>query len=71
VQIPEPKVFKLKFPQLPVLEDYKVITSDEFWGKFPSNLVQPAVSNINAARLAACLEAAGVPLTADVQKVLG
>jgi hypothetical protein len=70
VAVPEPKVFKPKFPDLPVLEDYKVITDEKFWDVFPRNFVQPAKSNIDAAGLARCAKQAGVGLSPHVAKVI-
>ena len=32
------KVFKPKFPEIPVLEDYKAGGDQEFWSKFPANM---------------------------------
>jgi hypothetical protein len=70
VDLPPPKVFKPKFPQLPALSDYKVIADKRFWDNFPSNYIQPAKSNISAQRLRDCLQAAAVPASPQTQKVL-
>jgi hypothetical protein len=64
------KIFKPKFPQLPVLADYKVIHDKQFWNNFPSNFTQPATSNISAAALRRRLEAADIPETEQIAKVL-
>jgi hypothetical protein len=45
------KVFKPKFPQLPVQKSYQCIDDAEFWRRFPVNTKQPATSNISAAAL--------------------
>jgi hypothetical protein len=68
--LPPPKVFKPKFPQLPVVSDYKVIKCEQFWENFPRNYVQPARSNISAEKLRGGLRAAGVVSTPQIEKVL-
>jgi hypothetical protein len=70
VVVPEQKVFKPKFLGLPVLADYKFVMCEEFWRNFPVNYTQPAESNIDAGRLLACIEAAGMEVTPQVQKVI-
>ena len=45
------KNFQPKFPQLPVVPDYKNITSKEFWDNFPTNLCCPAESSISGQKL--------------------
>jgi hypothetical protein len=70
VTLPDQKVFKPKFPQLPELADYKNIVDERFWEVFPTNFVQPAKSNIDADELHQCLAAAGVPISPQIEKVL-
>jgi hypothetical protein len=40
------KIFKPKFPMLPVQACYKSIEDDRFWDNFPVNYIHPAKSNI-------------------------
>jgi hypothetical protein len=67
----QPKVFKPKFPMLPVLLDYREITDSAFWDCFPVNYVHPAKSHISAARLEQMLEAAGLEVGEQEKKVIG
>jgi hypothetical protein len=69
VLLPPAKVFKPKFPQLPVLTDYRVITSGEFWGNFPQNFTEPAVSNISPVELGKCLRENGL-MSGEAEKVI-
>jgi hypothetical protein len=70
VEVPVQKVFKPKFPQLPVLTDYRLIKDEQFWANFPVNFTQPATSNISAQKFALALQSAGVEFTPQVEKVL-
>jgi hypothetical protein len=70
IEQPAVKVFKPKFPNLPVLSSYKEINSDDFWAKFPVNRKQPAVSNISAAVLRGLLAEYGLLEGGDAVKVL-
>jgi hypothetical protein len=65
------KIFKPKFPMLPVLKDYTVIDDDNFWQNFPVNYIQPAKSNICADKLLEKAGEAGLDQDGDVAKVVG
>lgn len=57
--LPPMKIFKPKFPNLLVLEDYNQSAPPAFWTNFPSNLVQPAKSAVSHRRLRALAKEAG------------
>jgi hypothetical protein len=65
------KMFKPKFPMLPVLDSYKCITDQGFWELFPVNYIQPAKSNICAIKLEEKILEAGLLVDAQIEKVLG
>jgi hypothetical protein len=67
---PPGKEFKPKFPMLPVLDDYREITSQEFWDGFPVNFIQPAKSNISAVRLRELWEEAGLEVGVGEERVI-
>ena len=66
--LPDVKVFKPKF-DLPMLDNYKDTAPNWFWAAFPSNLVQPAVSLIDAEKLRAAALNARFPDRKTLDKV--
>ena len=58
--LPEGKTFKPKY-NLPVLQNYKDLAPSWYWAVFPSNLVQPAISTIDADNLRAAALSARFP----------
>ena len=66
--LPEPKVFKPKF-QLPILDNYKNLAPSWFWAMFPCNLMQPAVSLIDADKFLNAALLAGYPDKLTLDKV--
>jgi hypothetical protein len=67
---PAMKIFKPKFPEILVLDDYRCISDAGFWEKFPVNFVQPAKSNISAVALRRQLASANIPESDQVKKVI-
>jgi hypothetical protein len=65
------KVFKPKFPEIPVLNCYKGRLPDEFWDKFPVNLKCPAVPSLKKKKLKQWAQALGVSDPERLQQVLG
>jgi hypothetical protein len=68
---PAVKVFKPKFPLLPVLGDYSVIKDSEFWDVFPVNYTAPAKSNIDSEKLWRLLVVNGIELTRCMRRCWG
>ena len=66
--LPPLKKFKPKF-DLPILVNYKTEAPSWFWHSFPSNLMQPAQSMVNADKLKAAAIQARYPDTKTLQKV--
>ena len=50
--LPDPKIFKAKFPNIPVLRDYRRGPTGNFWKVFPSNLTKPSKSLVIPGALA-------------------
>jgi len=65
------KVFKPKFPEIPVLNCYKGRLPDEFWDKFPVNLKCPAEPSLKKKKLKQWAQALGVSDPERFQRVIG
>ena len=64
------KVFKPKFPEIPVLEDYKAGGDQEFWSKFPANMSEKIAPEFNAEALSRMVDRLGCSDRARVDRVL-
>ena len=69
--MPEQKTFKPKFPEIPVLSDYKTEGTDEFWKEFPVNLEDEVKLAFCHKALSAMVEQLGCSDRARVDRVLG
>lgn len=67
--LPAPKKFKPKHEGVWVLDDYAVAPPEGFWLSFPTNLVQPARSAVDHAKLRAAAEEAGFKDRATLEAV--
>lgn len=70
VRVPEPKRFKPKFPEIPVLMDYKKPATEEFWKKFPVNKQCPGIPVMKGAQLKQWADALGCEDEARLKRVL-
>jgi hypothetical protein len=59
VPVPKEKVFKPKFPGIPVLGDYTRAAPEEFWVEFPKNFVCPAKPSLSGKKLKRWTDALG------------
>ena len=64
------KVFKAKFPGLPILADYSIAAPDYYWRLFPSNRKCPAKTNINEEKIKQLVDTLGCSDAARVERVL-
>ena len=64
------KVFKPKFPDIPVLNDYREKAPEYFWEHFPSNLVSPGAPSLNRKKIKQWVNALGCSDTARLTRVL-
>jgi hypothetical protein len=69
--LPDPplKLFKPKFPNIPVLADYRQKAGPDFWSRFPSNLICPASPTINLKQLKFVVNALGTSDTVRLERV--
>ena len=67
--LPPLKIFKPKFPSLPVLESYEGGAPPSFWQEFPVNLVQPAKAAVDYKKLRAMALEAGFKDLATLEAV--
>ncbi len=65
------KIFKPKFPEIPVLNCYKGRAPEYFWDKFPVNMTCPAVPSLKKKKLKQWAQAVGVSDPAQFQRVIG
>ncbi len=64
------KEFKPKFPDIPVLDDYKRVAPALFWDKFPVNLVCPGKPSLISKKIKMWVNALGCSDTARLNRVL-
>ena len=64
------KVFKPRFPELPVLEDYKAGGDTEFWSEFPANMSERISPAFSAEALCRMVDRLGCSDRARVDRVL-
>jgi hypothetical protein len=64
------KEFKPKFPDIPVLDDYKKVAPALFWYKFPVNLVCPGKPSLISKKIKMWVNALGCSDTARLNRVL-
>ena len=70
IEPPKLKQFKPKYPEIPVLQDYRKPAPKEFWEKFPSNLQCPGTPAMQGRRLKQWADAVGCGDQARLNRVL-
>jgi hypothetical protein len=70
VAVPKEKIFKPKFPRIPVLDDYTKAAPEEFWAEFPEYYVCPAKPSLNGKKLKRWADALGCSEPDRLNRVL-
>ena len=70
VAVPKEKIFKPKFPRIPVLDDYTKAAPKEFWAEFPEYYVCPAKPSLNGKKLKRWADALGCSEPDRLNRVL-